>query len=517
MLTYIGIISLVILIIAIYQYRKEVVVEDNLETFSSYNWRMRYNGIPRNYKKNTMYLRVFADDYLHIYLNKGSREEGIVGRSPWRNTKWIGQARCCGRVYLFEVDNFNYGDSLMFYSYNSGGPGYWGGLGFMNGKWYPFNKSTVKISSYQTNGDIYRKSGKYLGCYKDGYNRRLPYYYWWRGSFETCQQAAAYRNHRYFGTQHGGWCSTGKDLRKAKSYGRVSDRLCANQWSGYRNWNPYIRWTQTYGLGGPWTNALYDATQPPEIEYYGYFGYRWMYSPNARRWIYMPIGGLYGMKPKNAGHGRQHSLWRWVQFQFKSPAVPVKLEFCPDSRYTEFNSAGCSDPTSTQSCIKTTYPNYQAKMSECHNIYNVEGNNFDNKDFYSAVQDAIDVVRKNPRKLKYLTGRFKNSFLSVNNLCCKILGNLNNKNVSRFDTKKCQQDGNALNISHLNHVLKLARENSDKHAMKDGKTGNTFLRGQLDYEMHELLARAREVVGQYQEECKCKKFSNTRGPTCKPC
>ena len=71
MLTYIGIISLVILIIAIYQYRKEVVVEDNLESFSSYNWnwRMGYNGIPRNYKKNTMYLRVFADDYLHIYLN----------------------------------------------------------------------------------------------------------------------------------------------------------------------------------------------------------------------------------------------------------------------------------------------------------------------------------------------------------------------------------------------------------------------------------------------------------------
>ena len=60
MLTYIGIISLVILIIAIYQYRKEVVVEDNLETFSSYNWRMRYNAIPRNYKKNTMYLRVLA-------------------------------------------------------------------------------------------------------------------------------------------------------------------------------------------------------------------------------------------------------------------------------------------------------------------------------------------------------------------------------------------------------------------------------------------------------------------------
>ena len=104
MLNFIGIISLIILIIAIYQYRHLVIPEDNIEGFSNY-W-LRYRGIPNNWKRDTAYIRVFADDYLHIYHNVGSQESGITGKSPWRNTKWVGQARCCGRCYLFEVPNF---------------------------------------------------------------------------------------------------------------------------------------------------------------------------------------------------------------------------------------------------------------------------------------------------------------------------------------------------------------------------------------------------------------------------
>ena len=164
MLTYIGIISLIILIIAIYQYKNNVIPEDNIEGFSYHNWSFKARNIPQNWQKNTAYLRVFADDYLHIYHNKGNKSSGITGKSPWKNTTWVGQARCCGKMYNFDIENFNPGDSLMFYSYNSGGPGYWGGYVFLNNKWFTFNRSTVRISAYQTQGDICRKI-KYLGCY----------------------------------------------------------------------------------------------------------------------------------------------------------------------------------------------------------------------------------------------------------------------------------------------------------------------------------------------------------------
>ena len=65
MLTFICIVSLIIVIIAIYQYRKLVVVEDTVEGFNSggYNWY----GIPRNWKKDVLYIVVIADDYLDLY------------------------------------------------------------------------------------------------------------------------------------------------------------------------------------------------------------------------------------------------------------------------------------------------------------------------------------------------------------------------------------------------------------------------------------------------------------------
>ena len=86
MLTFICIVSLIIVIISIYQYRKLVVVEDNVEEFRSggYNWY----GIPRRWKRDVLYIVVIADDYLDVYHNPS--DEPGYGKSPWKNYKWVG-------------------------------------------------------------------------------------------------------------------------------------------------------------------------------------------------------------------------------------------------------------------------------------------------------------------------------------------------------------------------------------------------------------------------------------------
>ena len=119
MLTFIGIISLIILVIAIYQYKDTGKLADNLEKFSggSLPYPLEYYNLPANLVKDTVYLRVFCDDYLHIYHNVGSKESGITGKSPHRNSKWVGQALGYSKIYRFEVPNFKGGDSLMFYNY----------------------------------------------------------------------------------------------------------------------------------------------------------------------------------------------------------------------------------------------------------------------------------------------------------------------------------------------------------------------------------------------------------------
>lgn len=523
MLTYIGIISLIILIIAIYQYKNNVIPEDNIEGFSYHNWSLKARNIPQNWQKNTAYLRVFADDYLHIYHNKGNKSSGITGKSPWKNTTWVGQARCCGKMYNFDIENFNPGDSLMFYSYNSGGPGYWGGYVFLNNKWFTFNRSTVRISAYQTQGDIYRKTGKYLGCYRDGHRRRLPYYGSGTTSFEGCQEIAIKRNHRYFGLQYGGQCWTGTNGSRAKSYGRVHDYYCRNKYARARNWSwgeRVKRWTQSYGLGGWWTNSLHDTYRTPDIDYYGEFGYRWHRNGNTPKqpsahWRGHTYGlpRLYRLKAKNASRWRQHSLYRWIQFQFINPTPATKLDFCPDKRYTEFNAAGCADPSNTNTCMNSVYPNYRAKMSECHHRFRVDGNHYDNADFYKIVGEALSIAKK--AKWKNFT-QFKNEFLHTSNLACSILGNKNINTGIGYNESECKSRGGAFDMVYLNEIIYKARTESDKHAMGNGKTANNYLRKELDSAVINLTNEAREVLGRNADQCKCKDFTS-KGPTCKPC
>lgn len=494
MFTFIGIVSLVIIIIAIYQYRKSLVIEDKIEGFSSgYNWY----GVPRKWKRDVLYISVIADDYLDIYHNPDNAQTS--GQSPWKNFKWVGRARCCSRVYKFQVKDFKGGHKLMFFNYNGGGPGYFAGHLFINGKYHPLNAGTVNPESYQTYGrrsDYYEKTGKYLGCYRDRGNRRLPYYGYSATSFEGCQELALRRNHRYFGTQYGGECWTGNDLNRATNAGKVSDGYCRNKYSRAGN---YVKWTQRYGLGGPWTNAIYDTKQVFDIQHWNNFSWRWFRNAQGGGWTRL-IGYCPGIKPKYAGGNNQHSLWRWQLYSFSFPAEPAIVDFCPDKRYTEFNSGGCRDPTTSYTCSRSVNPNYKATMKACHNTFNVKANNYDNQDFFKIVSKGLKISIQHG-----WNGRYKNlkdQFIQVINFCCAIHANKD----PYFDEKACKAKAWIWDMGYLNEMIDTAKEISDDHAMKNGKTSNKFLRGKLDESIKKLIDVSRDLIGLHEKECKCRDF-----------
>ena len=499
MLTFICIVSLIIVIIAIYHYRKLVVVEDTVEGFNSggYNWY----GIPRNWKKDVLYIVVIADDYLDLYHNHN--DAPTHGKSIWKEYKWVGRARCCGRAYRFEIKNFQQGHKLMFFNYNGGGPGYFAGHLFRNGKYFALNKSTVKPQSYGTmysgkGHDYYIRTGKYEGCYRDQGNRRLPYYGYSARSFEACQELALRRNHKYFGTQYGGECWTGNDWRRATSAGKVPDRYCSNK---YARGGRYVRWTQRYGLGGPWTNAIYNTTEPFTIAYYGNWSWRWFRNANRGGGWSRLIGYCPGIKPNFAGGTTSmHSLWRWCLYSFELPREPGVVKFCPDKRYTEFNAGGCRVPTNKYSCMNSVLPNHKADMSQCRNKFDVSENNYDNADFYKIVEQALQISLKHG-----WTGRhkwFKYAFLHVINMACSMIENKD----SYFDKKACKAKGWTFDMGYLNEMIDEAKQISDNHAMKNGKNSNKFLRHKLDQAINQLLNKARDLIGIHERECKCKDF-----------
>ena len=385
---FIFIFLLVIIIIGIYQYRKTIVVEDNIEKFSNFT----AYGVPKNPNRNTAYVSVICDDHLHIYHDKGglAATEGV---SPWKHTKRVGTARCCGRMYKIAIPGFSYGDKIMFYNLNTGGPGYWAGQVYFDGKLIPCNSSTVKAESYQGPNDTYYKMGKYIGCYRDMPSRRLPYWGLSTGTYEQCQELAKRRGHPYFGTQYGGECWTGTDINRARSGGRANCTSMRSRFGGT------ARWTQPYGLGNPWTQAIYSANEVFQISHGWNFSNRWYRNASGGGYTRFR-SGVYAIKPRVAGGWRQFPLNRWQMYSFTMPKPAGRIEFCPDKYYTEFNPAGCRDPSSAYTCSRTAYrPNYVPKRSMCQNKYDISGNKYENKDFYGTVGRAVELTIQNTSDL----------------------------------------------------------------------------------------------------------------------
>ena len=101
-------------------------------------------------------------------------------------------------------------------------------------------------------------------------------------------------------------------------------------------------------------------------------------------------------------------------------------------------------------------------MSECHHRFRVDGNHYDNADFYKIVGEALSIAKK--AKWKNFT-QFKKEFLHTSNLACSILGNKNINTGIGYNESQCKSRGGAFDMVYLNEIIYKARTESDKHAM----------------------------------------------------
>ena len=393
------ILGLIISFVALYYYRKYIVIEDNIEGFRSRKTLYHHYGVPNRPKRNTACINMIADDLLHIYVGRGQGGTNLNWhRSRNNRAKWVGKVRCCSKIYHYEVKNFKAGDRLIFYSRNTGGPGYFAGHIFWNGKYYPTNKDNFKIAGIQDNRNIYKKSGKRIGCFRDGRSRRLPYYGGAWYTHEHCRELAQRRGHAYYGLQYGGQCWTGTSYNRATSYGKLSDYRCTTK--GRRNW----RTRRTQRLGGTWANDIYHTHKTAKIDYYGNRSRRWYRGPVnkamygwcrgsycARKYWLLLYPGSYGLKVDLGKYS--HTLHRWTQYIFEIPEPAGKQHFCPHPSYTEFNPSGCKNPSSASQCYNSAHKNYVPDWSKCHNTFNVSHNSYDNNDFFQIIHEAFELSK----------------------------------------------------------------------------------------------------------------------------
>ena len=73
------ILGLIISFVALYYYRKYIVIEDSVEGFRSRKTLYNNGGVPYRPKRNTAYINMIADDYLHIYVGRGQNGRARIG------------------------------------------------------------------------------------------------------------------------------------------------------------------------------------------------------------------------------------------------------------------------------------------------------------------------------------------------------------------------------------------------------------------------------------------------------
>ena len=93
------ILGLIISFVALYYYRKYIVIEDNIEGFRSRKTLYNNYGVPHRPKRNTAYINMIADDLLHIYVGRGQNGTNLNWhRSRNNRAKWVGKVRCCSKI-----------------------------------------------------------------------------------------------------------------------------------------------------------------------------------------------------------------------------------------------------------------------------------------------------------------------------------------------------------------------------------------------------------------------------------
>ncbi len=395
---------------------------DSEEEFINKSNLDEYGRPKKKIKRNVAYISVITNDILDIYLDKGSGlnkfEVDLKGQKIGRAFTKGGGNKVFNFQVPFSISNY---DRLMFYNYNSrGGPIYWAGHIFLNNKFYPTNTTNYKLigifspfinrpasSTTKTKGG-FTPSYRRIGCFRDGPDRRLKKYIPGNHDYITCHDAAIRARKRYFAVQYGGQCFLGNNLRRAKSYGRQPEHLCAE-----RSWNR--RNGSKWGTGGNgWTNDIHDTKTSAKIRYYGDNKGIW---PSLRNFNNVKGGiskftyGTYALQPDIGGAGTDRGFrinkfgenfaGRWVQYEFFIEYVP-EIEFCPHVGYTEYNPAGCKHPERSDRCIRSANPGFKANMGECITRSRplFRSNNYNNKTVYTIMNDFFNTVNKFDRNVK---------------------------------------------------------------------------------------------------------------------
>ena len=446
---------------------------------------------------NTAMLNFIADDILHVYhlkhgadMPKGGNWYGNLRNRPLSNSdslKYVGSAFCCNRVYNMKINSYLPGDRILFYYRNTGGPGYIAGHVFWNGEYYPTNNTDYTcsgiFSKFKQNGRYFRETGKRLGCYRDGGSRRLRFYGGAALSNEKCRDISIARRHRYYGMQYGGECWTDNNIYRAKSYGKLPDNSC-----NMRGKNGMTKWTQRQG--GGWANDMYDTKIAPILRHCGKAN-----KSSIHR-------DAYKIKSEQ-GPNCAHNELGWVEIMFKTDKSNlVDKEYCPDSKYTEFNAAACENSSDRESCIRTTHKGFKPSMSKCVNIHDVSHYDYNNKDFYKIISTAVETNIKHVKRS--LTLPFYNNMIEVLNMACNIKSIQGN--IDYTGDEKCQKivkdiveegKGAYKFFGVINDAVKLC---------KNPKLGNPQLSHQFTIKLKDLVKHARIInfnANNTQKDCSC--------------
>ncbi len=439
------------------------ISNDKLEHFST-------NFDPHNppNEKNVAYLSFICDDKLSIYHDKGSNSE-IGGKN--QSTK-IGEALCCDTLYQFIVNEFNYGDRLLFYLENTGGPGYMAGHIWWNGKVYTTDNNNFRIRSVKTNTSTgtngFIQAGKRIGCYRDNQSRKLQYNAGNNLTNEECRDIAIKRDHPYYGLQYGGECYTGTDLNKATSLGKLDDSECQMN-------NTKVPGTEK--SGGFWANDIHSTFESPNIRMCGRANKNFLHKD------------AFLIKSEQGPDCNSNDLWE-IEYEWQ-PKDPPIIQFCSDPDFTEFYPVGCSNPNSKTTCESTVIAGFEANKDKCKNKFSVDYNDYENEDFYKMINEAWQITRrpsdKQPHNIQDFSKNLRESINETVELCCKLL----NTKDEYFDTDNCIK--NNKDQFNSTQYYDLVRKANNLCRTKDLKE-NTFICDRFKESLKKTGYNARTIV-----------------------
>jgi hypothetical protein len=280
--------------------------------------------------------KVQADDSFQCYYNGQQVSSG----NQWNQT------------YNFNVDNVTPNSKFYFGVTNSGGPGSIRVQFNYGGKLHYGDRTNIRCLGKQPepNGNII--GNYYVGCMQDySWNRDLPLYAGFM-SKDQCMMTAFNQKMPYYGVQAGGQCFLGS------SYGRF----------GYaNNCNTRCAYNSSEICGGSSSNGVYSTNQAAQTSVVSPINNQQFDDRSQALWV---------------DSGDSNALGRWL-FELTMPSLD-KLDFCPNSDYVEFNPAGCLNARTTQNCISSVLPNYNALTQRCGKKYN-----YNDPDLFFMVMNKV--------------------------------------------------------------------------------------------------------------------------------